>query len=91
MNKILRDLTKEINDTNDFSYYKKVGNYEVSKVDNIIKHYYYGSTICVVDTKNKTFRLDACGYENYRLTTAQLNYLKDFYSNKFYDLVKDIR
>ena len=91
MNSILRKITNEMwnSDTDYFS--KKVGNYLVRRTDFyndkvLIKHYYFGNKICQVDVNEKTFELYDCGYKNYRLTTAQLNYLEQFYKNKGFKL-----
>ena len=73
-------------------FYKKVGNYAVSRIKYeytdtyLIKHFYFDNKICQVDIYSKTFELYNCGYENCRLTTAQLNYLEQFYKDKGYKL-----
>lgn len=89
MNKILKDITKEMINTNIDEFYKKVGNYEVyrdSKRNFYIKHYYYGNCICYVDLDKKQFSLYHCGYCPSTYATAQLNFLENFYKNKGYKL-----
>lgn len=85
MLKILKDITEKINNSNAEITEIKVGNYSAKKSDLIIIHKYYGNTICLVSLQNLTFKLFDCGYSGYRLTTAQLNYLKKYYSEKGYE------
>lgn len=90
MNTILRKITNEMYNADTDYFYKKVGNYEVvrdNKENFYIKHYYFGNCICRVDLDNQFFELYHCGYLNYPLTTAQLNYLEQFYKNKGYKLI----
>jgi hypothetical protein len=90
MNKILKEITNEMFNTNlDYVNIKK-GNYRVvrdSKNKYCIKHYYFGNCICYVDLNEDYFKLYNCGYDKYPLTTAQLNYLEKFYKEKGYKLI----
>lgn len=86
MNTILRKITKECYETDLDYFYKKVGNYSIKRNGEKIVHYYYGYPICIVYLWEKRFYLDSCGFLKYRLTTAQLNYLEEFYKNKNYIL-----
>lgn len=90
MNKIIRNITNEMFNT-DLDYVNiKKGNYRVvrdSKVNFYIKHYYYGNCICYVDLNKKEFKLHNCGYYPSKYTTAQLNFLEKFYINKGYKLI----
>lgn len=89
MNTILRHLTNEMyNDKNNY-FVRTIGNYRVVRNIGFISHYYFGSRICFVDLNNKQFAIHHCGYKNYKLTTAQLNYLRQFYKNKGYELIYD--
>ena len=87
MNTILRRITTEMYETNLDYFYKRCGNYKVIRDGFFITHYYFGNIICKVNLINKEFRLFDCGYKKYTLTTAQLNYLENFYKNKNYKLV----
>ena len=64
------------------------GNYTKEESGISIKYTYFGNTICVVDKINKTFKLDACGYNSYRSTTRALNDLEKYYINKGYKLTE---
>ena len=87
MNKILKQITKEMYETDlDFIKIRK-GNYLVIRNEKTIRHYYFGNLICYVDLETKQFYLHHCGYLGYPLTTAQLNYLEQFYKNKGYILI----
>lgn len=86
MNAILRKITNECYNDKNSKFFKKVGNYTIKRNLNLIVHKYYDNTICVVSLNDKKFALYTCGYDNYRLTTAQLNYLEEFYKNKGYIL-----
>ena len=86
MNTILRKLTKECYETDLDYFYKRIGNYAVKRNGEMIVHYYYNYPICKVYLWAKRFYLDSCGFLGYRLTTAQLNYLEEFYKNKNYVL-----
>ena len=87
MNKILKDITNQMYET-DLDYINiKKGNYRVIRNEECIKHYYYGYMICYVDIIKKQFYLHSCGYGNCRLTTAQINYLEKFYKEKNYLLI----
>ena len=89
MNKILKTITE--NCWKNGSNYKEIkGNYCVIKKLNSIKHFYYGHLICIVDLKEKQFVLDYCGYRSYRLTTAQMNFFKNYYKGKGFILIKEI-
>lgn len=82
MNRTLEKITKEMYNLDlDFVNIKS-GNYRVKRNKFQITHFYYGNVICKVDIINKTFCLYDCGYTNYKLTTAQLNWLENFYKNK---------
>ena len=87
MNVVLRKITNEMYNS-DTDYFKLTrGNYKVVRNKDFIKHYYYNYKICQVDLNEKTFELYDCGFIGYRLTTAQLNFLEQFYKNKNYKLV----
>ena len=89
MNAILRKLTNEMyNDKNNY-YARTIGNYRVVRNLGFINHYYFGSRICYVDLNKKQFVLHHCGYKKYKLTTAQINYLRNYYIKKGYELVYD--
>lgn len=81
----LRKITNECYNNPNSRFYKKCGNYEVLRNHYLIIHKYYGSTICIVNLNSKQFSLYSNGY-NSRLTTSQLNYLKEFYKNKKFKL-----
>ena len=93
MNSILRKLTNEMYQTDTNHFYKKVGNYAVARdyyfyTENYcIRHFYYGKIICMVNVNKKEFELHNHNYNNSRLTTAQLNFLEQFYKNKGYKLI----
>ena len=87
MNKILKTITKRCWESGK-KYLEVKGNYKVVKTENLINHLYYGHLICTVDLEQKQFYLDFCGYNGYRLTTAQINFLKQFYENKGFELVE---
>ena len=90
MNKILKEITNEMmNSDTDYINIKK-GNYRVvrdSKEQYKIKHYYYGNCICLVDLDLDCFYLYHCGYCPSVYTTAQLNFLENYYKSKGYKLV----
>lgn len=87
MNKILSRITNKMYDMDlDFVDIKEK-KYHVIRNELFISHYYNGNLICRVDLNKKEFRLFNCGYEKYRLTTAQLNWLEEFYKYKNYKLV----
>ena len=86
MNTILRKITNECYNNKNSKFYNKVGNYEIKRNNDFIIHKYYGNTICIVNLNEKHFSLYYCGYENHRLTTAQINYLRNFYLEKNYNL-----
>lgn len=87
MNKILSKITTKMYET-DLDYVDiKEGNYHVIRNELFISHYYMGNLICRVDIHKKVFRLFNCGYSFSRITTAQLNWLSDFYINKNYKLI----
>ena len=89
MNRTLSKITNEMFNSDLDYFYKKVGNYEVvrdSKVNYIIKHYYYGNCICYVDLTENYFDLHHCGYCPSTYTTSQLNWLEKFYKSKGYKL-----
>lgn len=84
MNTILRKITNNCYNNVNSKYFERKGNYEVKRDSNFIIHKYFGNTICIVDLNKKQFRLYSHGYNKSRLTSAQLNYLEDFYLNKGY-------
>ena len=84
MNKILKQITKNCYNSDLSQYFEKRGNYKVIRSKKYIRHYYYDNLICEVDIYNMTFKFDFCGYFGYRLTTAQINYLREFYSERNY-------
>lgn len=87
MNIILRRITNNMYNADKDYIYLKEGNYKVFRNKYCIKHYYYDNLICYVDLEQKHFSLFNCGYKEFRLITAQLNYLENFYKNKDYKLV----
>ena len=87
MNIILRKLTNEMYNSNTDYFSKSIGNYRVVRNRKFIFHYYFGNRICLVDLEESEFSLYNCGYKKYRLTTAQLKFLKQFYKNKNYNLI----
>ena len=93
MNSILRKITNEMWSADTNNFYRKIGNYGVGRTfynyeeRTIIRHFYFRNKICEVDVDKKEFKLFNCGYKNYRLTTAQLNYLEQFYKNKGFKLI----
>ena len=89
MNKILKQLTEIANseDSAICGCNLKIGNYRVKRTPDKILHFYYGSIICEVDICKKVCYLDNCGYSSYKLTTAQLNYLKQYYKNKGCEII----
>lgn len=87
MNKILKNITNEMFSADTDYFCKSVGNYRVVRNRGFIYHYYFGYRICLVDLNKKQFSLFPCGYENYRLTKAQLNYLQKFYVSKGYEFL----
>lgn len=87
MNIILRRITNKMFDADKDYLYLQEGNYKVFRNKFCIKHYYFNHLICYVDLEKEHFSLFDCGYKNYKLTTAQLNYLEEFYKNKNYKLV----
>lgn len=82
MNTILRKITIECWNTDIDYFYKKIGNYKIKRDGERIIHYYYNNVICIVYLWAKRFYLNSCGYNNYKLTTAQLNFLEQFYQLK---------
>lgn len=87
MNTILRKLTNEMYNSNTDYFVRTIGNYRVVRNKAFIFHYYFGNRICLVDLYAKQFALYSCGFGNYKLTMAQLDFLKQFYKNKKYKLV----
>lgn len=87
MNKILKTITNRCWESRK-KYLEIKGNYKVVKTEGLINHFYYNHLICTVDLKEKQFYLDFCGYNGYRLTTAQINFLEKFYKNKGFELVE---
>lgn len=89
MIKTLRKITNEMF-TSDLDYVNiRIGNYRVvrdSRKQYLIKHYYYGNLICLVDLTENYFQLHHCGYNPSTLTTSQLNFLEEFYTKKGYTL-----
>lgn len=86
MNKILKEITIDMyNSDLDYIFIKR-GNYSVKRTSTNIYHYYFGNCICLVNLMTKQFNLYDCGYTKFRLTTAQLNFLEQFYKNKGYIL-----
>ena len=86
MNRILKKLTNEMYSIDLDYYYRKIGNYKVKRNKYFIEHFYYDNKICKVYLYNKKFYLFDCGYNKYRLTTAQLNFLEEYYKSKGYKL-----
>jgi len=87
MNKILRNLTIDCFENKKYNVYFRIcGNYKISKDLHSIAHFYYGHLICYVDLEKNNFELYSCGYKNYRLTTAQLNFLEKYYKGKGFNL-----
>lgn len=91
MNSILRKITNEMYNADTDNFYRRIGNYSVVRAKFfdgtvLIKHRYFNNKICQVNVCEKTFELYNCGYNNCRLTTAQLNYLEQFYKNKGFKL-----
>ena len=87
MNRTLKKLIKECFETDSNYFYKKVGNYSIKREYDLIIHYYYGYSICKVRVDCKKFISDSCGFIGYRLITAQLNFLEQFYKSKEYKLI----
>ena len=87
MNTTLRKITNECFAVDLNKFYKKVGNYSIYRCDEKVKHYYYSHKICEVDLNLKTFYLEDCGFTGYKLTTAQLNFLQQYYINKGFKLL----
>lgn len=86
MNLTLKKLTNECYNTDLDFYYKRIGNYKIKRDRFCIRHFYYNHEICTVFIySRKQFKVDFCGYENHTLTTAQINYLRNFYKNKGYE------
>lgn len=87
---ILRKITNEMYNTDTDHFYRRIGNYCVRRNKYLtgvfIEHFYYSNKICQVDCEYKTFELYNCGFDDSRLTTAQLNYLQKFYTDKGYKL-----
>lgn len=90
MNTILRKITNECWKTDLDYVYLKVGNYSIKRNGEKIVHYYFGNPICIVYFWKKEFELNSCGYGHYRLTTAQLNFLEQYYKNKGFKLTERI-
>lgn len=88
MNKILKTITKRCFETRNKSYVETKGNYKIVKTEGLINHLYYNHLICIADLKERKFYLDFCGYNGYRLTTAQINFLRNFYEEKGFELVE---
>lgn len=88
MNSILRKITIDCFESNTELFFKKVGNYKINRTKYFIHHYYFNNEICKVDLYNKKFEINYCGYGNSRLTSAQINYLTEFYYKKGYRLWK---
>lgn len=91
MNKQLIKLTNEMYNTDISFFIKKIGNDKIIRDSENINHYYFNNIICKVNLNNKTFILDYCGYTNYKLTTARINFLRNFYISKNYKLVCEFR
>lgn len=60
------------------------GNYRKFEDDLNIEYRYFGNLICVVNKPNKTYTLDACGWNGHSSTTRALNDLDRYYKAQGY-------